>query len=223
MMKLRLIILGMFALACFAQAQTYRWYDDFTKPYLSSSFGTLHGTATDTSLAIPANPASSNEIGFAFTEDSIVAQISVQAHIAGSWGDTTQIAFLTYTDSTTSFGEGICAKITAAGVKYAWTKGNADSLVYKTFDASTTNPGHVKRTTSGDVTTTDSTSAGAFLVYGDTTGSKLRAHSATNLAYRVQGIDISSLFYGYDMLRVYVQCLARTGKEGTYKVYWKQY
>lgn len=189
----------------------------------NSSWGVLHGTATDTSATVSTVYGTYAGLGIAFTSDSIVARIVLQYKVAETWDDTLQVLSMTYADSTTTFGA-IAAKITAAGVKYAWTKGNADSLVYKTFNPSTANPGHVTRTTSGDITTTDSTSAGAFLVYGDTTGTKLRAHSATPAASLVQSYDISTNApEAWTALRVWVYCLARTGKEGTYKIYLKEW
>jgi hypothetical protein len=109
----------------------------------------------------------------------------------------------------------------AASTKYTVVKGNADSIVYQMKSTDCNNPKYFFKTGSGTDTTFTTVDSLTIQIWGDTTGVQIRAHTHANSSQLAQGFLIDN--YGWSSTRAVIQFLTRTGKEGTYRVYWKVY
>lgn len=185
--------------------------------YTSSPFGTLHGATTDTSKILGWRGGTYLDVGGTFDDDSIDALVCLLPILNGQDMKVDTLYQITYSDSLTRFGlqkTGEGGHLTV-GTKYRFILGNADSIVVRRAG---TGYAAQRVLADGDITITDST---GHLVYGDTTGVKVRAHVTTRAVRRIHSATAAAIgFTGY---RVMVIFTSRTGKEGRYSFTMREY
>lgn len=214
------VFLIMVALVSMASAQRPAITDFQHSGFSSTSaqrWSVLRGTAIDSSNSISTSLNATTEISWAFSLDSIKCQILGYYRIAGSWAQPETLTTITYADSITHFGKqttGVGGILTV-GTKYSYTKGNSDSMVIRRAGTGYTAQ---KLTANGDLTVTDTTS---YLIYGDTTNVKVRAHTSSPWATRINAVTPTKV--GIEAIRIIINFIAGTGKEGTYVVKTKEY